>query len=302
MRVAILVQSGPSHGRRIVLRSEQVAKFGRTDWADFSFPEDPALADIHFAIHCTQDGCYLQALGNDRETMVNGAAVEQLILQPGDVVQAGQTRFLLQFDPPASAPGELASLTATQPQLPPRDPDEALRFAEYIGLSPAGIGLAAKQQPIEEFGDALLEAGLLKDALRWQAHRLPKPQAVLWAASCIEQQQTELGAAVQHASFNAAVDWAHAPTEDNRRVVAELAEQAEWEGVGGVLAAAAAWSGGSLGPDDQPEVPPDQRLTGRCIAIALMLVDCQGDADKSLARQESFLALLPKSGYALSHG
>lgn len=302
MRVAIWVQSGPSQGQRIVLRSEQIAKFGRTDWADFSFPEDSSLADIHFSIHCTQNRCQLQALGGERETLVNGTAVDQHALEPGDVVQAGQTRFLLEFERPAANRDELASVVAAQASLPQRDPDEALKFAEYIGLSPEGVGLAAKQQPIEEFGDALLQAGLQKDALRWQAHRLSKPQAVLWAASCIQQQHTVLGTDLQRSAFDAAVAWANEPTEDNRRVAAELAERAEWEGIGGVLAAAAAWSGGSLGPEDQPEIPPDGRLTGRCVTISLILADCQGEPDKSVERQESFLALLPKSGYALSHG
>jgi hypothetical protein len=81
---------------------------------------------------------------------------------------------------------------------------------------------------------------------------------------------------VQLAAYRAALRWAREPNDDNREDAKQLAEIAKHEGIGGALAASAGWSGGSLGPSNLPDIPPDDRLTARCVCIALTIADSIG--------------------------
>ncbi len=95
MRVAIVVRSGPAAGRRIQLKAGQLAKFGRSNWADFAFSDDAAMADVHFEIRCDTQACHIAALAQESPTLVNQQPITQAQLNSGDVILAGQTRFAL---------------------------------------------------------------------------------------------------------------------------------------------------------------------------------------------------------------
>lgn len=294
MRVAITVQTATGRGQRLTLRAVQVASFGRTDWADFAFPDDAGLGDVHFSIRCEREGCFLQAHDPRRPTLVNGVAVADARLQPGDVLQAGQTRFWVHFEPPITESPQLPLAVAATGAGESQPPEPVGPQAEWAGLSAAGLELA--QQPIagDEFGSALVAAGLTRDAIRWYAHRLPKPLAVLWVDGCLRQQQLQLANDRQQSAYQAAIAWAKEPTEEHRQAAALQAEQTDCSGIGGALAAAAGWSGGSLLPDDQPLVAPDERLTARCIVAALSLAECQPSPATAAQRRLAYLELVPR--------
>ena len=74
-----------------------------------------------------------------------------------------------------------------------------------------------------------------------------------------------------------------------------MAEAAKHEGVGGILAASAGWSGGSLGPSDLPVVPPDDRLTAKCVCIALAIANSLGNPAGSTDRLLGFINRLSKA-------
>lgn len=287
MRIAIIAKSGPAAGRRIVLRGGQIARVGRTDWADFALPEDMDLADCHFAVHCSDNTATIQALAKDRETKINSTPVDRSELQHGDVIAAGATLFQVEIEGAAKLAIENDSLAP--PPSPESNRNETLEIANYIGLSEAAIELAGKSTDPKRFGNMLVQKSQLNDALRWFAHTMPKPQAVQWACSCVEETLHSQGNSVQLAAYRAALRWAREPKDDYREDAKQLAEIAKHEGIGGALAAAAGWSGGSLGPSDAPEIPPDDRLTARCVCIALAIADGLGAPGGSTVRLSGYV-------------
>ena len=289
MRVAIVANSGPATPRRIVLRGGQIARFGRTEWTDFAFPSDAAMADVHFAIRCGTEICSIQRLAMDRETFVNGAAVEIARLVDGDVVTAGQTQFVVEINDGATIVENDATIAVVPPEMITSESVEITELATYFGLSAKAISVAQSCEVKSSFESELVRENLLKDAIRWRAHTMPKPAAVLWVGGCASEQMQSEKSQVQLSAFSAALAWANEPTEENRVKSASLAEEAKFEGLGGVLAAAAGWSGGSLAPAGLTEVPPDDRLTGRCASIVFDLVDGAGTPMESAARLREFL-------------
>lgn len=274
MRIAIIAKSGPAAGRRIVLRGGQTARVGRTDLSDFALPEDLDLAEVHFVVTCNENTAILQALASDRETRINGAPVSQLEIQHGDAIEAGATLFHVELEGASRLEVEPSDSGPTSAIEPGRN--EALEIAEYIGLTEESIKLARASTDPKRFGDELVQKSKLQDALRWYAHTISKPQAVLWACHCVEDIMRSESDSVQLAAYRAAMRWGREPNDDNREDAKQLAEVSKHEGVGGILAASAGWSGGSLAPSDQPEVPPDERLTARCVCIALAMASNGG--------------------------
>ena len=83
MQLTLQITTGPHAGRKVLLRSGQVARIGRTEWADFSFPRDADLADVHFAVQCQLHGARLRKLAPDRTLSVNSQEVTEAELQVG---------------------------------------------------------------------------------------------------------------------------------------------------------------------------------------------------------------------------
>src|SRR5262245_53684576 len=150
MQLTLQITTGPHAGRKVLLRSGQVARIGRTEWADFSFPRDADLADVHFAVQCQLHGARLRKLALDRTLAVNSQDVSEADLKPGDTIQAGQSAFIVAFDgqtaPPSDAPvagaaaavagGTAAGAAAALAQPPPekREPT-AVEIAEHLQLA-----------------------------------------------------------------------------------------------------------------------------------------------------------------------
>ncbi len=295
MRMAILVQPGAAKTRRLVLKGGQIARFGRTEWADYTFTEDSQMAELHFAIQCGIDAGSIQALSPQHPTLVNDAPVEKSQLNHGDVIRAGQTSFLVQLDDVAMF-GEAsadASVESTASDQAARR-DETLTLSKYIGLSNEANQLAGQCSDPNLFHSLLVEKQLLDDALRWNAHTLPKPRAIQWACQCVDANIQAEKDELQRNCWKSAVQFSKDPSEANRREAAGLAEVAQYEGIGGILAAATAWSGGSLADADQAPVLPDERLTGRSIHIALRLAAISFPPSELASRQQGFLSCLPK--------
>lgn len=274
MRIAIIAKSGPAAGRRIVLRGGQIARVGKADWTDFALPEDLELADCHFTVQCNENSAVIAALVKDRETKINGNPVIHSEVHHGDVIGVGGTLFQVEIE--GAANPTVADPSSTPDATPVADHNEVLEIAEYIGLSEAAIELAKTPTDPRRFGNLLVQNSKLKDALRWFAHTMPKPLAVQWACSCVEEVMQSEQNTIQLAAYRSALRWARDPSDENREDAKQLAEIAKHEGIGGALAASAGWSGGSLGPSNMPEVPPDDRLTARCVCIALTIADSLG--------------------------
>jgi hypothetical protein len=235
-----------------------------------------------------------QALARDRDTKINGAPTTIGAIQNGDVIEAGGTMFNVEIEGATHSDDGLAPGSKLDSNPPPNQ-HEVRAIAEYIGLSKESIELAAASTSPKHFGDILVQNSKLQDALCWYAHTKPKPTAVLWACECVEEIMLSHGDAVQREAYQAAMRWGREPNDPNREHAKQMAEKAKHEGVGGVLAAAAGWSGGSLGPSDLPAVPPDDRLTARCICIALKCADSLGNPAGSMSRLTGYINRLRKA-------
>lgn len=97
MRVVITIESGGMAGHRRWLIPHQTLRIGRSSWADFPVDHDSFLADLHFQIDLTPQGCRLRRLSPGDVTLINGVPLEQdQFVLDGDLVLAGQTLFRVQ--------------------------------------------------------------------------------------------------------------------------------------------------------------------------------------------------------------
>ncbi len=148
MRVLLEIRSGSSAGTKILLKLGQPFRVGRTPKADHSFPDDKLMSGVHFAIGYDDKGCRIRDLKSSNGTFLNGKKVAEAILQNGDEIVAGRTKFLVRVEsekveaaappprvtaqrpsaaaPPTSAkvapPSSAAASTAPPPPVAPPKP------------------------------------------------------------------------------------------------------------------------------------------------------------------------------------
>jgi hypothetical protein len=305
MQLTLQITSGPHAGRKVLLRSGQIARIGRTEWADFSFPRDADLADVHFAVQCQLHGARLRKLALDRQLAVNNQDVSEAELQPGDTILAGQSAFVVAFDGNVSgtlrdggasgvlaaaavAAGTASAIAANEQREP-----TALEIAQQLQMADEHVAIAKTVKTGPQFVSALAEKGAFAKAVRVQAHLLPKQEAVWWGilsvnAACGNNLPPEDAAAK-----DAALSWVEDPTDANRRRCESAAGKTKFDGPGSWLAMAAFWSSGSIAPEEMGEVLPDEKLTGQAIASSLMIAAVSGDATQAKPRYRGFLAQAP---------
>ena len=271
VRVVIEVLTGPSRGQRIRLQDGLVVRFGQTEWADFSFPDDPTMAEFHFLLDCRQQACVLHAM-ESAETQVNAAPVKRHPLVSGDRVLAGETEFLVHID------GVEASVS-TEDRNRPRDP---------VAVAAAGMTVNELCQRLRLKGDAPRLAGACstpdelvaaligeKDyfqALRLRGFTLGRRPAVAWGCLLVAETFAQALDAAQSDAVRAAAAWVARPEEPTCRDAEVAANRCDHSGPGGWLALAAFWSGDSIAPADSPQpVPPDDSLSSQAVAAALTL-------------------------------
>jgi hypothetical protein len=100
-----------------------VRKVGRGAGADLVLPYDSALAEIHFALQYLDQVCRIRAMNNAR-TLLNGQPTSAAVLQDGDQVEAGGTRFQCRFYGASRKAGQVLTLSAFLAEQP--DPAFAL--------------------------------------------------------------------------------------------------------------------------------------------------------------------------------
>jgi len=123
---------------------------------------------------------------------------------------------------------------------------------------------------VRTYLDALRRAGLYGDAIDVLTHLLPRQYAIAWGCECLQAVNAS-GAPgpADKATLAAAQRWLADPSEEHRRAALELADRLGYKSAGAWLAAAAGWTGGSLLPAGQPEVPVPPTLAGDAVGAAL---------------------------------
>lgn len=309
MQLTLQITTGPHTGRKVLLRSGQVARVGRTEWADFSFPRDTDLADVHFAVQCQLSGARLRKLAADRPLAVNSQEVSEAELQPGDIIHAGQSSFQVAFDgqtiPSGNnrtiAGGSVAAAGALGAAAAVASADEAgekqptaTEIAEYLEMSDDALAVAATVKTGPELIVALAKEGEFANAVRVQAHLLPKRHCIWWGILSVEEACGDGLKFMDAAARDSARTWVEDPSELHRRQCDAAAGKTKLDGPGSWLAMAAFWSGGSLMPPEMNPVPPDERLTGQAVTNSLMIAAVAGDPTKAKLRYRAFLAKAPQ--------
>lgn len=311
MQLTLQITAGPHAGRKVLLRSGQVARIGRTEWADFCFPKDGDLADVHFAVQCQLHAAKVRKLAADKPLKVNTQDVAaEAELKSGDTIQAGQSSFVVLFDgqgKPADskigatlttiAGGAFVAAAAVEPTEPekPKEPT-ALEIAEHLEMSDDVKEVASAVRTGPELVARLAAKGMFGKAVRVQAHLLPKRHCVWWGVLCVEETCAGQLPMPEATAFETAKAWVAEPNESNRRRCEAAAGRTKYEAPGSWLAMAAFWSGDSLTPADMPAVPPDDKLTGQAVTSSLMIASVFGDPTQGKQRYQSFLAKAPQVG------
>lgn len=90
--------------REIVL-TEFPLHLGRGPEADVQV-EDRWVSREHCEINCVDDVLLVRDLGSKHGTFVNGRSVLEAELRPGDLLNIGITRFLVEYEPAAVRTGQ----------------------------------------------------------------------------------------------------------------------------------------------------------------------------------------------------
>lgn len=163
-------------------------------------------------------------------------------------------------------------------------------LAERLAAMPEAAKLVRDAATVAEALDLLRQSGQLIAAARLVANALPPREAVWWACMCADHTVPADLPAEDSFARQAAEQWVRRSTDDAARRAAMDAVQKtgmqtaeSWTGV------AAFWSGGSMAPDGQPNVPPAPHLCGTAIAGSVLLASVRGDPSQQPARLSRFL-------------
>lgn len=122
----------------------------------------------------------------------------------------------------------------------------------------------------------LVDAEQIGDAIRFLAFALPVREGVWWACVTASENSEEFTPA-QALCLKRSISWTYEPTDAHRRACMDAAKAVSFEGAAAYAALAAFWSGGSLAPENMPEVLPDATLAPTGVGASLLLSITTGD-------------------------
>ncbi len=141
-----------------------------------------------------------------------------------------------------------------------------------------------------QFLNELLAAKHLSEAVQFFAFALPPREAVWWACQCSRTVLPEPVPQPVQDALAAAESWVRKPTEEHRRAAMSLAQATDLKSPAAWAAVAAFWSGGSLAPENSPEVPAPAHLLGSAVAGAVMLAAVKTEPRLADQKRERYLA------------
>lgn len=166
---------------------------------------------------------------------------------------------------------------------------------ELAGLQPllelpAGAAAAVKDcKLVAEAIDRLEAGGFPIEATRLLAHALPKREAIWWACMCAAHTAPTNLPEPDRLARQAAEHWVRQPTDKNRRGAMRLADATTLGTPDALCAYAVFWSGETIGPEDQPPVPPTPHMAGKMVAAAVFLAAVRTVPSRQQARLMRFL-------------
>lgn len=134
MRLVLEIRTGFDAGSEIAFEQGGRVRVGRASPSEYVFLHDLALSRQHFVIEWSGDTCWLQDLHSSNGTWVNGHRVDQVSLQEGDEITAGEMTFVVRF--------VREEAWAAQPTQPASAPRSFLTPPELsVNLSDADLAL-----------------------------------------------------------------------------------------------------------------------------------------------------------------
>jgi hypothetical protein len=157
--------------------------------------------------------------------------------------------------------GTLAKVTAKK----------AAEVCQRFALPDEAKPLVREEMTPQEFLDLLVEKQQYYTAISFLAHALPKREAIWWSLQCARAVAGAAPAPVVATALQVAEKWVANPSEDFRRPAVPAWEAATLGTPAGCVAAAVAFTGGSLGPPNVPTIPPGDYAPALAAAGAVML-------------------------------
>jgi hypothetical protein len=131
MSLELVVIAGPDQGRTFTLNVGKDLMLGRSAQAHYQV-SDPRVSRNHCVIALEADQVCVVCNGGSGGTLVNGKKVQRQALEPGDVIQIGDTQLRLQFgDHPlavALAQSAGTKVTAAKPR-----PEKVIELSSLVG-------------------------------------------------------------------------------------------------------------------------------------------------------------------------
>ncbi len=137
--------------------------------------------------------------------------------------------------------------------------------------------------------DRLIRGGLLIEAARVCAHALPPRERVWWAARCASTTAPADLATADQAACRLGEDWVRRPTDEIRRAAMQQAQATGFASPEAWVAVTAFWSGDSMSPPGQPEVPPAPHLAGSAAVGAVILASIRTHPERQAERLRCFI-------------
>ena len=118
MAVLLEIRSGPLTGKSFPVSAGQALLVGRAERANVVVLGDTQISGVHFAVEWDGKVCRVIDHHSTNGTTLNGNPVSEATLRNGDLIGAGNTKFVLRFvsdapQPTASAPS--AGISAVPP-------------------------------------------------------------------------------------------------------------------------------------------------------------------------------------------
>jgi hypothetical protein len=172
----------------------------------------------------------------------------------------------------------------------PKQPASSLRdLCERAQLEEDAKALLKNEHTLRQFLELLIGKELFLDAIRLLAFALPKRWAVGWGCLCVRHSLGTEDAAKISETHVAVEKWVYDPSEEKRRAAQAVADKEGSDSPSALLAMAAFYSGGSIGPPQFEPVAPPDHVTPQFVAGAVMIAAVQSEPEKAPERYRAFV-------------
>ncbi len=172
---------------------------------------------------------------------------------------------------------------------PARTTRSLAELCEVAEIEQETRALLREEQTPQEFLAALVEQERYADAVRLLAHALPKREAVFWAWISARKVHDGDPPPNIRTAVEATEQWIRQPSEETRRPMLRIAEEADLGTPAGCAALAAFLSGGSIAPPGAPPVEPGEFAAAKAITGSVILAAVSTEPEKAPEKFRGFI-------------